>query len=68
MVNLLDPHLLVLGGGVPAMAGFPKAALNTALARRLMHPVPADGLRIVYSAGAHSAGVLGAAKLAAAWL
>lgn len=65
MVNLLDPHVLVLGGGVAAMQDFPRTALEAALRRRAMHPVPAESLRIVYSANAQGAGVLGAALMAA---
>ncbi len=63
-VNLLDPEALVIGGGVPAMKGFPREELARAVREKAMHPEPAEGLRIAWSPGGDAAGVLGAARLA----
>ena len=63
-VNLLDPEALVIGGGVPAMRGFPREELARAVREKAMHPEPAEGLRIVWSPGGDETGVLGAARLA----
>ncbi len=63
-VNLLDPEVLVVGGGVPAMRGFPREALEAAVRVKCMHPRPADSLRLVWSQGADDTGALGAAWLA----
>ena len=63
-VNLLDPEALVIGGGVPAMKGFPREALARAVREKAMHPEPAVGLRIAWSPGGDEGGVLGAARLA----
>ena len=63
-VNLLDPEVLVIGGGVPAMAGFPREALLAALREKAMHPRPSENLSVVWSEGADDTGALGAAWLA----
>ena len=61
--TLLGPDLLVLGGGVPAMAGFPREALAAAIRARCMRPLPAESLEIVFSGGEPWLGVLGAALM-----
>ncbi len=63
-VNLLDPEVLVIGGGVPAMAGFPRAELLRALREKTMHPQPSENLQVVWSEGADDTGALGAAWMA----
>ena len=63
-VNLLDPEMLVIGGGVPAMEGFPKEALLRALREKTMHPRPSENLEVVWSEGADDTGALGAAWMA----
>ncbi len=63
-VNLLDPEVLVIGGGVPAMEGFPREELLRALREKTMHPQPSEGLRVVWSEGADDTGALGAAWMA----
>lgn len=64
VVNLLDPEMLILGGGVPAMRGFPREALLQALREKTMHPRPSDTLDVVWSEGADDTGALGAAWFA----
>jgi len=63
-VNLLDPEVLVIGGGVPAMRGFPRAELETALREKAMHPRPSENLTVIWSDGADETGALGAAWMA----
>lgn len=63
-VNLLDPELLVIGGGVPAMRDFPWERLEAALREHAMKPQPSEGLRIIRSGSADSVGILGAADFA----
>ncbi len=65
VVNLLDPEVLVIGGGVPRMKGFPGEALEEAVREKAMHPRPAQGLRILWSPGEDDTGALGAAWFAA---
>jgi len=64
VVNLLDPEALIVSGGVPAMADFPRAALEAAVREKCMKPRPAETLRLLWSEGADDAGVLGAALFA----
>lgn len=64
VANLLDPEALVLGGGVPNMAGFPRQALEQAVYAHCMKPRPAEGLRLLWSEGADEAGVIGAGYFA----
>ena len=63
-VNLLDPEVLVIGGGVPAMEGFPREELLRALREKTMHPQPSENLEVVWSDGADDTGALGAAWMA----
>ena len=61
-INLLDPEAVVLGGGVIAMADFPKKALESSIFAHVRKPFPHDNLKIRYSAAEH--GVIGAGILA----
>lgn len=65
-VNLLDPELLVLGGGVPAMRDFPLERLKALIREKAMKPLPAETLQLVCSPDADDTGVIGAARYAAA--
>jgi allose kinase len=59
-VNILDPQTLVIGGGVPAMAGFPREALCREILLRTRKPLPAENLQIVFSENGTENGVIGA--------
>ena len=63
-VNLMDPELLVVGGGLPAMRDYPRAALEAAIREKCMKPEPAGSLRLVWSQDSDETGALGAAWLA----
>ena len=65
VVNLLDPEALIIGGGVPGMKGFPRETLERAVRERAMHPLPSEGLKLLWSPGGDDTGVLGAARYAA---
>lgn len=64
-VNIIDPEILLLGGGVVEMMGFPKDKLEEAILAHIRKPLPHDNLKIVYSpAGDGTNGVIGAGILA----
>lgn len=63
-VQLIDPDAVVMGGGVCAMRGFPRAALEARLKELCMKPVPANTLRLVYPPECEAPGVYGAAVYA----
>ena len=58
---LLDPDLMILGGGVVCAPGFPRDKFAELIRAKCMHPVPGDSLDIVFSSEAPELGVLGAA-------
>ena len=63
-VNLMDPEMLVIGGGLPAMKDYPRDALDAAMREKCMKPEPANSLRVVWSQDSDETGALGAAWLA----
>jgi len=60
-VNMLDPACLVVGGGVPAMEGFPARRLVSATRAHLRRPVPADAVTIRFASLGEAAAMHGAA-------
>lgn len=59
-MNILDPQILILGGGVLAMAGFPLARLEQQIRSHLRGPQPANGLNIRLSGVTDETGCRGA--------
>ena len=60
-VNIIDPEVVLLGGGVVQMADFPREALEKSILSHTRKPLPHDNLRIVYSdATDGDGGVVGA--------
>lgn len=60
-VNIIDPEILLLGGGVIEMKGFPRERLTDVILTHTRRPLPHDNLKIVYSpVGDGTNGVLGA--------
>ena len=59
-VNIIDPELLIIGGGVINMADFPMAELKQKIYGYVRKPLPHDALRIEFSFGADECGVIGA--------
>jgi allose kinase len=62
-VSLIDPELVVLGGGITAMAGYPVEKLIERIRRRLQVPEPANSAKFVRSALGRSAAVYGGMHL-----
>ena len=59
-INIIDPALLILGGGVIEMEGFPRENLVSSIRRYVRKPLPCDNLEIRFSKGDATIGVLGA--------
>ena len=59
-INIIDPALLILGGGVVEMEGFPREGLVEAIRRYVRKPLPCDKLDIRFSKGDAAIGVFGA--------
>ena len=60
-VNILDPEVVLLGGGVIQMADFPKERLEKCILSHARKPFPHDNLKIIYSnATGGDGGVVGA--------
>jgi len=60
LVNLFDPHILFMAGGVLS-ADFPKERLTDAILRHTLSPFPRDGLDIRYPVHDAFSGAMGAA-------
>jgi len=63
-INIVDPHTVVLGGGVVSMDGFPKETLEQQIRYYARKPFPERGLRFLYADNAGENGVIGAGILA----
>ena len=61
-VNILNPNDILIGGGVPSMADFPKDYLLEQIMRYTRKPLPADNLRIVFTEDMETKSVIGAAR------
>lgn len=60
-VNILDPHGVLIGGGVPAMADFPREYLEQRILARTRKPLPADSLHVIFAEDEPEKSVAGAA-------
>ena len=58
-INILNPELVVLGGGVLAMRDFPRKILEERIIARARKPYPAETLQFLYSEEADENGVIG---------
>ena len=63
-INILDPDVVLLGGGVPAMEAFPRDALTRRILAHARKPYPAENLSILYVGDEDAKGVVGAALYA----
>ena len=59
-VNILDPQVLILGGGVISMEGFPVEELIEAIRVHARKPFPEKNLKILISENSGENGVIGA--------
>lgn len=64
-INLLDPAAVIVAGGVPQMAGFPKERLLQKIHRMARKPVPDSDLSLMYPSVNPEDGIIGAAMYAA---
>lgn len=60
-VNILDPDVILIGGGVANMPGFPREFLNQRIWERTRKPLPAENLTILYTEDEPEKSVVGAA-------
>ena len=59
-INILDPHTVILGGGVITMEGFPKSLLEERIRFHARKPQPEKNLQFIYSDNPGENGVIGA--------
>lgn len=48
-INLLDPEVALIGGGIPTMAGFPRSAFERRVRAHLRRPVPAEHVALAWA-------------------
>lgn len=58
--NILNPDYVILGGGVPAMKGFPLEILLEQIRSHTRKPYPEQGLQIIVTEDGEKKGVTGA--------
>lgn len=63
-MNIFDPAVAVLGGGVVLMKGFPLKLLISEIKKHLRYPYPRNSVRFLLSKKTKNAGVFGAARWA----
>lgn len=63
-INILDPDVLLIGGGVPNLPGFPREELTRRILARTRKPLPAEELCLRYTGDSPEKCVLGAALYA----
>ena len=63
-INILDPHCILIGGGVPAMANFPKEYLLERIRVHARKPYPANDLNVIFVEDEEDKCVIGAAMYA----
>ena len=60
-INILDPDAVFIGGGIPAMKGFPKERLVKYILENTRKPYPAENINIIFSEASAENGIVGAA-------
>jgi len=63
-INILDPHYVILAGGVINMDSFPKEELILKIKEKTRKPYPESNLEILFTKHTQESGVLGSAKYA----
>ncbi len=67
-VTLLDPDLILLGGGVLTIQDFPMDLLEQEVRARSRHPLPSGDIQFVYASDSQANGVIGGGIAALEWL
>lgn len=60
-INILDPQVILIGGGVPAMTGFPREYLLERIRFHARKPYPAGNLSVFFTEDEPMKSVIGAA-------
>lgn len=63
-INILDPDCVLIGGGVPAMEGFPRELLLERIRLRARKPYPAADLPVIFTGDEDEKCVVGGARYA----
>lgn len=63
-VNILDPDVVLLGGGVLAMKDFPRELLLSRIHAHSRKPYPAENLNLIFTEDDGQKGAIGAALYA----
>lgn len=63
-INILNPHCILIGGGVPAMAAFPRDRLLERIRYYARKPYPANDLQVIFTDDEEDKCVIGAAMYA----
>lgn len=61
--TLFTPDMLLIGGGIPLMAAYPREQLLLRTRRQLQHPYPADSIRFAFAELGTEASLHGALEL-----
>ena len=59
-INIFDPDIVIIGGGLPAMKSFPRKDFEKAVREHTRKPYPMEDLHFLYSAEDDFSGVRGA--------
>ena len=60
-INILNPHHILIGGGIPSMKGFPRERLLEQICLHTRKPYPAEDLNILFTEDREDKAVIGAA-------
>lgn len=63
-INILDPDVSIIAGGVVIMNGFPRDILEKEIRARVRHPYPAQNLQLLFTEHTQQSGVLGSGEFA----
>lgn len=63
-INILDPHCILIGGGVPAMEAFPEEYLLERIRVHSRKPYPANDLNVIFTEDNEDKCIIGAAMYA----
>lgn len=60
-INILNPHYILIGGGIPSMKAFPRQRLLERIYLHTRKPFPAEDLNILFTEDREEKAVIGAA-------